>query len=117
VPREVLAHRSLVGHSVRDVGADSRQAEPIGRGSRSSDRAIAADGGETVNSMPAGNLDERIDVAEVDQLGHIRFGEPDGKLIAVRNDNAKPRRSRMSDRRKLGDATSEDQHRRHRGRS
>ena len=90
VLRKLLPHRRLVRHPVCDVRADPRQAEPLGCSSRSSNRTIAADDGETVDTMTAGNLDERVDVAEVDRFGHIGFGKADCEIVTVDDDDPKP---------------------------
>ena len=42
--------------------------------------------------MTVGNLDERVDVAEVDRFGHIGFGKADCEIVTVDDDDPKPLR-------------------------
>jgi hypothetical protein len=65
--------------------------------------------------VAAADLDERIDVAEVDERDLVGLCEPERPLMAVCHDNPKSGRPRIPDRRELGDASSEDQHRLHLG--
>ena len=98
---------------MRDVRADAGQAEQLGSGSRRGHRPVAADGGEPVHAVAARDLDERVDVAEVDGLRRICLREPERELVPVGDDDSQPGSLRVSDRRKLRDAPSEDQHRLH----
>jgi hypothetical protein len=112
-PRRVPPHRDLVRHPVRDVS----DADP-GRPSASATAATTgtARSADTVSAPSirrgAGDLGDRVDVGEVDDLGDVRLARARRVRVAVDRDDAQPSLLRLQRSRGAGGGR-----RRRRGRS
>jgi hypothetical protein len=110
-------HRDLVRHQVGGLGADARQAQRLGDGGHDRDGAIGRDRQDAVDGVPAADLGDRLDVAEIDHLWHVGLGEPERVGVPVDGDDAQPELARALDRAALVPAGADEEDRpRHGGR-
>src|SRR5687768_2282236 len=65
--------------------------------------------------MATGDLDHRVDVAEVHDLRDVRLREPWSVRVAIDGDDAKPERTRLRDRSALMPACADEENRLHDG--
>lgn len=110
---QTSAHRRLIGHPAGDLCADTREAESLRRCRRCRHRPITADSSDAIHPVTARNVDERPDITEIDDLGYIRLSESNGKVIAVGHHDLEPGRPGVSDRGKLRNTPTKNQHRLH----
>ena len=107
------AHRDLVGQTVRDVRADRRQPEPLGHGGDDGNRAIRRDRQRAVDASPPRDVLDRLDVREVDDLGHVGEGEPRSLCVAIDRDDAQAALTRLGDRAALVAPGADEEDARH----
>jgi hypothetical protein len=102
-------HRDLVHHRVRSLRADSGQAQQL-RG-RGHDRhgPIGRDRQHAGDAVPPTDLRQRLDVGEVDHLGHVRVGQSGRFGVPVGGDDARPQLAHPRDRATLVPACADEE--------
>ena len=95
---EAAAHRDLVRHQVRRLGADPGQSERLGDGGDDGDGAVRGHGQDAVDGVAAADLGHGLDVAEVDHLRDIGDLQAARRGIAVDGDHAQAELLRAQDR-------------------
>jgi len=110
---EGAAHRDLVGHPMRDIRADGRQAERLGH--RRDDRhgAVGGHRERAVHRMAPRDVDDGSDVREVHHFRDVGDRETRCVWIPVDCDDAEPALARLDDRAALMAARADEEHARH----
>ncbi len=85
---EHAAHLELVGHPVRGVDSDTREAELVRHGGNDRHGAVGRDRQHTVDALSAADLGDRGNVGEVHDLGDVGRGEPGRVRIAIDGDDS-----------------------------
>jgi hypothetical protein len=75
---------------MRDLGADTWQAERLRNGGDDRHRAVGGDRQRAVDAVPAADLDDAVDVLEVDDLADVGGLEAERGAIPVDGDDAEP---------------------------
>ena len=111
---ERAAHRDLVRHQVRRVGADPRQAERLRDGGDHRHGTVGRDRQDAVDGVTAADLGDRLDVGEVDRLATSADGQAERLGIAIDGDDPEAELSRPQDRTALVPARADEEDRLHR---